>query len=116
MAVANKTGTKSMNEGRLVVEHPVLWSEERRRIEEKRIADDGLKAAYLRKERQRRDSLIEQQEVKIRRTRPLNSNWDECAVVDKCVKWESGTGSNHDLFTNPFTTTWGCRCVVHWVI
>lgn len=52
-----------MNLGRLVIEHPVLWSEERRRIEEKRIADDSLKLARTRRERQRRTSLIEEQEV-----------------------------------------------------
>lgn len=47
----------------LTVEHPVLWSEERRRIEERKIADESRKVAGLRRERQRRDSLIEQREV-----------------------------------------------------
>ena len=49
--------------GGLVVEHPVLWSEERRRIEERRIAVESLKLAQMKKERQRRNSLIDQQEV-----------------------------------------------------
>lgn len=54
----------SMNLGRgLIIEHPVLWSEERRRIEEKRIADECMKVSRSRRERQRRNSLSDQQEV-----------------------------------------------------
>lgn len=47
----------------MIVEHPVLWSEERRRIEEKLIADESLRVVRSRRERQRRNSLIDQQEV-----------------------------------------------------
>lgn len=47
----------------LIVEHPVLWSEERRRIEEKRISDESLKLARGRRERQSRNCLLEEQEV-----------------------------------------------------
>lgn len=50
--------------GGFIVEHPVLWSEERRRIEEKRVADESLQLARGRRERQRRNSLIEEQEVR----------------------------------------------------
>lgn len=54
----------SMNLGRgLIIEHPVLWSEERRRIEEKRIADECMKVSRSRRERQRRNSWSDQQEV-----------------------------------------------------
>lgn len=53
-----------MNESGLIFEHPVLWSEKRRRIEEKCIAVECLKQARSRRERLRRNSLIE--EIKVR--------------------------------------------------
>lgn len=55
---------RNMNGSGLIVEHPVLWSEERKRIEEKRIADDSLRQSRSRRERQRRNSLIEEIEVR----------------------------------------------------
>lgn len=55
---------RSMNEGGLIIEHPVLWSEERRRIENRKIANESLKLAKIRRERQRRNSLMDQQEVR----------------------------------------------------
>lgn len=50
--------------GLLSYEHPVLWSGERKRLEQRLIAEESVKLARIKKERERREQRRDQEEVR----------------------------------------------------